>query len=72
MARRLIKRVRFGKCEVTIHKDSFAGEYVVRQKIGTRVTGGKKDGGYFTDDKKDARSTAASMIRNLRKKKTCR
>ena len=72
MSRRLIKRVRIGKCEVAIYKDSFAGEFVVRQKVGKRVVGGKEDGGYFTDDKQDARNTAARIIRDLRKKKSCK
>lgn len=70
MARRTIKSVKFGRCAVTIAKDSYAGEYVVVTKVNGRVVGGK-DGGYFTDDKRDARATAAATIKQLRRARSC-
>lgn len=72
MARRRIKHIRVGRCSVSIYRDSDAGEFVVRQTVGGKITGGRADGGYFTDDKSDARSTAAHMIRKLRKRPACR
>ncbi len=68
MARRLVKSVALGRCAVKIYRDSDTREFVVRTILpGGRVSGGKEDGGYFTEDKSDARGTAAAQIRWLRK-----
>lgn len=72
MARRKIKQVTFGKCQVAIYRDSYAGEYVVRATVGDRVQGGATNGGYFTDDKRDARATAAAMVRKLKRTPACK
>ena len=66
---RLIKKISFGQCVVTIHRKPEFDEFVVRTKIGDRVVGGKSNGGYFTDDKHDARGTAAAMIKKLRRER---
>ena len=71
MARRLVKNIRVGSCAVKIYRDSYAGEYVVQEVVGGKVTGGR-DGGYFTPDKSDARSTAAHIARSFRKAPGCR
>lgn len=71
MSRRLVKKTTFGQCQVKIMKDSYAGEFVVQTIVKGKVDGGK-DGGYFTDDKSDARSTAAAVIRRLRRERRCR
>ncbi len=71
MARKKIKAVKFGGCEVAIYRDSYAGEYVVQTKVGGKVQGGA-GGGYFTDDKTDARKTAAFTIRTMTKKPACK
>jgi hypothetical protein len=70
MARRNLKTIKYRGCKVTIAKDSFAGEYVVTTFVNGKKQGGK-DGGYFTDDKKDARGTAAATLRRLRREKRC-
>jgi hypothetical protein len=66
MAKRRIKNIRVGHCAVSIHKDSEWGEFVVTTKGA-----GKMNGTYHTDDKRDARNTAATMIRQLRKARVC-
>ena len=72
MARKKIHATKFGPCAVTIYRDASAGEYVVQAKVGGKIQGGAQGGGYFTDDKKDARTTAASMVRELRKRPSCK
>jgi len=67
MARRRIKNVRFGRCSVSIHRDSAWNEYVVTTKAPTK----RFRGTYHTDDKRDARSTAAAQIRALRRARAC-
>jgi len=67
MARRKVHATKFGPCAVSIYKDSYVGEYVVQASVGGKIQGD----GYFTDDKKDARSTAAFMVRDLKKRPSC-
>lgn len=66
------KLIRFGRCSVQIKYDRDWEQYRVIQKVGGKVAGGKKNGGYFTDDRQDARNTAASIIKKLRKRGICR
>lgn len=69
MAIKLIHQTRVGaKCAVKIYRNSEYNEFIVKTVVNGRVQGGK-DGGYFTDDKADARGTAAAEIRRLRKKR---
>lgn len=70
MARRILKTLTNGNCKVTIAKDSFAGEYVVSTYVNGRKEGGK-DGGYFTDDKKDAQATASAALQHAARRKRC-
>jgi hypothetical protein len=72
MAYRKVKSVRVGSCAVEIHRDSDINEFRVRAIINGRVEGGRTGGGYFTDDKGDARGTAAVLLRHLRKRPACR
>lgn len=72
MARRLIKNVRVGRCAVKIYRDSDWNEYNVQQVVGGKIVGGREGGGYFTDNKQDARNVAAHEIRRLRKRPACR
>ena len=72
MARRKLKAVKFGNCEVAIYRDSYANEYVVQTKVGGKIQGGAESGGYFTDDKGDARSTAAATIRTMKARSVCK
>lgn len=72
MARRKIKTTRVGRCAVNIYRDSEWDEFVVQSVVGGKVIGGKEDGGYFTDDKADARSNAAHAVRLLRKRPACK
>ncbi len=67
MARRRVKHVRVGRCSVDIHRDSDAREFIV-----SAVVGGRRDSGYFTEDRRDARGTAAHQVRRLRKLPACR
>lgn len=67
MARRRLKNIRVGRCAVSIHKDSEWGEFIV-----TTSGAGRMNGTYHTDDKRDARSTAAHTIKQLRKTGVCR
>lgn len=71
MARKRIHSTRTGMCVVSIYRDSYAGEYVVTADVGGKRDGGKASGGYFTDNKADARNTAASMLRKLRRDGRC-
>ena len=59
MAQRRIKNIRFGRCSVSIHRDSEWNEYVVTVKLADR----RFNGTYHTSDKQDARSTAAHQLR---------
>jgi hypothetical protein len=67
VARRRIKHVRVGRCSVDIHRDSDSREFVV-----SSVVGGRRDSGYYTEDKSDARGTAAHQARRLRKLPACK
>jgi hypothetical protein len=58
-------------CAVRIYRNPEFDEYVVKTVVGGKVQGGK-DGGYFTSDKADARSTAAHEVRRLRQRPGCR
>lgn len=71
---RLLKKIAVGRaCGVKIYRKPETDEYVVQTTVGKKVQGGKRDGGYFTDDLKDARSTAAAAeIRRLRRQPSCR
>lgn len=71
MAQRKIRSVKVGRCTVTIYRNVEWDEYRVVGKIGSKVIGGKSGGGYFTDDKQDARNNAALFVRNLRKRPAC-
>lgn len=71
MARKKLHAVRAGRCLITIYKDSYAGEFVVTTDINGKREGGKAGGGYFTDSKSDARSTAAATIKQLRRQGRC-
>jgi hypothetical protein len=64
--------IRFGRCAIRIKRLPATNEWRVTETINGRITGGKVDGGYYTNDKQDARSTAAAMIRRLRQKGACR
>ncbi len=65
---RLLKRVRIGhRCEVKIYRDPSAPEFIVHT-----IVNGKRDGGYFTGDKADARGTAAAQVRWAKKQPACR
>lgn len=64
MARRRIKNIRFGRCTVSIHRDSEWNEYVVTVKSPHK----RFNGTYHTSDKQDARSTAAHQLRMLRQR----
>ena len=69
---KLIRSTRAGRfCNVNIYRNAEYDEYVVKAVVGGRVQGGK-DGGYFTPDKQDARSTAAAEVRRLRRMPACR
>ena len=59
-------------CVVRIYRNRDYGEYVVKTSIKGRIVGGADGGGYFTDDKQDARNTAAVTIKALRKNARCR
>lgn len=72
MAQRKIHSTKVGRCSVTIYRNVEWDEFRVVGKIGSKVIGGKSSGGYFTSDKKDARSTAAHFVRDLRKRDACR
>ncbi len=66
MARRL-KAIRVGRCTVSIHRNTEWNEYVVTTKAPSR----RYSGTYHTDDKRDARNTAAAQIRQLRRAGVC-
>lgn len=68
MVRRKIKTVRFGRCSVSIYKISEVGEYNVQATVDGKVIGGRDGGGAFETDKASARSTAAAMVYELRRK----
>lgn len=73
MARRLLKTINVGsRCAVKMYRDADTREFIVREIRDGKVTGGKADGGYFTEEKTDARGTAAHMVRRLRKMPMCR
>lgn len=68
MARRKIHTTRITpRCVVNILRDAEYGEYVVQAVVDGKVVGGRAGGGAFTNDKKDARGTAAAMVRQLRR-----
>lgn len=70
MARKKIHTTKVGtKCSVSIYRDAEWGEFVVQAKVNGKVVGGK-DGGAFESDKKAARSTAAAIIKQLRRKQS--
>jgi len=67
MARKLIRTTRVGpKCAVKIYRDSEYRVFVVKTSHGAKSTE------YETDDKKDARGTAAQQARWLKKQPSCR
>lgn len=68
MARRRIKHVRVGRCAVDIYRDSETREFVVH----TTMYGGRRDSGYFTENKQDARNTAAHQAKWLRNRMSCK
>ncbi len=72
MASRAIHQTKFGACAVTIYRDTEWGEYIVKAKVAGKVEGGNRLGGYHTDHKGDARSTAAHMVRELKKRPACK
>ncbi len=63
---RKIHTTKVGKCAVTIYRDSFNADFIVR-----RTMSGRTDKGYFTEDKQDARDTAAYIARGLRHSPAC-
>lgn len=65
MVKRLIHTTRVGSCSVKIYRDSEWNEFVVK-------TSGVRGDGYHTDDRGDARSTAAHEARWLKKQPRCR
>jgi hypothetical protein len=67
-----IHETRIGQCAIKIYFNREYDEYQVKTVIGGKVVGGRDGGGYFTNDKKDARQTAASMARALKKRPVCR
>lgn len=71
MALKKIHETRVGTCAVRIYRNPEYGEFIVKTVVNGRVQGGKS-GGYFTEDKKDARGTAAFEVRRLRKLSSCR
>lgn len=73
MARRKIHTIRVGtKCSVGIYRDPEWDQFVVQSVVNGRTVGGKEDGGYFTDDKEDAFSTAKAEAAHLRTRPVCR
>lgn len=67
--RRRIKHVKVGaRCAVSIYRLPETNEFQVQQTVGGKVIGGKESGGAFETDKSAARSTAAAMVKELRKK----
>lgn len=69
MGRRSIKSIRVGaQCFVSIHRDSEWNEYIVT----SRGPAALHRGTYHTTDKKDARGTAADIIRRLRRSGACK
>jgi hypothetical protein len=68
---RILHSTRVGRCAVNIYRNAEYDEYIVKSVVGGRVQGGE-DGGYFTADKQDARSTAAAEVRRLRRVPACR
>lgn len=69
---RTLKTIRVTpNCKVSIGRTTVPGEFRVRAIVNGKVTGGAANGGYFTEDKADARSTAAHMIRQLRQLPQC-
>lgn len=70
---RLLKNIKVGpSCGVKIYRKAETNEFVVQTIVDGQVEGGKRDGGYFTDDKRDSRSTAAHQVRRLKKLPSCR
>lgn len=70
MSKKLIKTTRVGKCSVKIYRDSEYGEYNVKSIMAHGKPG--PGDGYFTDNKKDARDTAAHSVRWLKKRRSCK
>jgi hypothetical protein len=64
---RLLHTTRVGTCAVKIYTNPIYHEYVVKT-----IQAGRKQGEYFTDDKQDARNTAAAQARWLKKRRSCR
>ena len=67
MAKRQLKNIRFGRCSVSIHRDTEWAEFVVTTKAPVR----RFRGTYFTDTIRDARSTAAHQIKLMRRMGGC-
>ena len=67
MARRRLKHIRVGQCSVSVYRDSAWDELLVVTKTPLR----RWNGTYHTDDMPDARATAASQIRQLRRARVC-
>lgn len=66
--RRIHDPILVGRCRVDIYRDAEWNEFVVKTKAPTARLRGE----YRTDDKQDARSTAAAQVRFLRKnRKAC-
>jgi hypothetical protein len=68
MARKTIKTVHIGRCIVRIQRDAEWNEFVVATKAPVK----KWTGTYHTEDKQDARNTAAQQIKMLRRAGVCR
>lgn len=71
MARKKIHEIPVGPCSVRVYRDSEFGEYVVKTLIKGKTVGGK-GGGYFTNDKADAYTTARVEASRLGNRSTCR
>ncbi len=68
MAKRVNRTIRVGACTVSIKRNVAWGEYIVTTKTPVK----RWNGTYHTEDKSDARSTAAHQIRTLRRAGVCR
>lgn len=72
MARRKLHQTRVGsRCVVRILRDRDYDEYIVQTAIDGRIVGGAEGGDYFTNDKQDARDTAAHTVKALRRAGRC-
>jgi len=67
MAKRTNRTIHVGKCIVSIKRNVEWNEYIVTTKTPTK----RWNGTYHTDDKQDARNTAAQQIKALRRAGVC-